>query len=108
MTILSSYNIVNKKFVVNRARGDLIQDKIMIDIYDIGKTLNIDFCGVVPEDDGIITTTSESVKNYKIASNRAFEILANNIVFNEKKLFDCTYKYKGVIGTIKKLLRRSV
>lgn len=108
VTILNSYNILNKKFVINRARGDLIQDKVMIDVYDIGKALNIDFGGVVPEDDKIITNTSESVTNYKISCNRAFEILANNIIHNEKKLFDCTYKYKGLIGSIKKLIKRSV
>ena len=73
VSILKSYNIVNMKFVINRARGDLIQDKIMIDVYDIGKTLNIDFGGVVPEDDKVITITSSLIKNYKIESNRAFE-----------------------------------
>ena len=56
VTILNSYNIYNKKFVINRARGDLIQDKVMIDVYDIGRTLNIDFAGVIPEDDKIITS----------------------------------------------------
>ena len=108
VTILTSYDIMNKKFVVNRARGDLIQDKIMIDVYDIGKTLGIDFGGVIPEDDKIIINTSENIKNHKIACNRAFDILADNIIHNEKKMFDCTYKYKGFIGTIKKLLKRSV
>ena len=108
VTILSGYNIENKRFVINRARGDLIKDKIMFDVYDIGKTLGIDFGGVIPEDDNVITTTSENIKNNKIALNRAFEILTNNIITGEKKLFDCTYKYKGLLGTIKKLIKRSV
>ena len=54
VTILTSYNIDNKRFVINRARGDLIQDKIMFDVYDVGRTLEIDFGGVVPEDDKVI------------------------------------------------------
>lgn len=108
VTILSSYNIASKRFVVNRARGDLIQDKIMFDVYDIGKTLGIEFGGVIPEDDNIIVNTSENIKNSKWACNRAFDILANNIATGEKKLFDCTYKYKGFLGSIKKLLKRSV
>ena len=108
VTILSSYNIMNKRFVINRARGDLIQDKIMIDVHDIGKTLNIDFGGVIPEDDNVILNTSEKIKNNKVACNRAFDILADNIINNEKKLFDCTYKYKGFLGSIKKLIKRSV
>ncbi|MBE5741041.1 MAG: septum site-determining protein MinD [Clostridiales bacterium] len=108
VTILSSYNISSKRFVINRARGDLIQDKVMFDVYDIGKTLGIDFGGVIPEDDKVIINTSDNIKNNKIASNRAFEILANNIITGEKKLFDCTYKYRGILGSIKKLLKRSV
>ncbi len=108
VTILSSYNILSKRFIVNRARGDLMQDKIMLDVYDIGRALNIEFGGVIPEDDHVISITSDNIKNNKLAINRSFSILAKNIVHNEKKLFDCTYKYKGIIGGIKKLLRRSV
>ena len=66
------------------------------------------FGGVVPEDDKIIISTSENANNFKFASNRAFDILASNIIHGEKKLFDCTYKYKGFIGSIKKILKRSV
>lgn len=108
VTILSSYDIVSKRFVINRARGDLIQDKIMIDVHDIGKTLGIEFGGVIPEDDSVITNTSANIKNKKVTINRAFDILANNIVTGEKKLFDCTYKYRGFWGHIKKLIKRSV
>ncbi len=108
VTILTSYNISSKRFVINRARGDLIKDKLMFDVYDIGKTLNIEFGGVIPEDDKVITNTSANITNMKVAVNRAFDILANNIVTGEKKLFDCTYKYRGLIGSIKKLLKRSV
>lgn len=108
ITILSSYNISSKRFVINRARGDLIQDKLMFDVYDVGKTLGIEFGGVIPEDDNVITNTSDKIKNFKIALNRAFDILADNIITGKKKLFDCTYKYKGFLGSIKKLLKRSV
>ena len=107
VTILSSFDIVNKRFVINRARGDLIKDKLMFDVYDIGKILGIEFGGVIPEDDAVITNTSETISNNKIGLNRAFEILARNIANGEKKLFDCTYKYKGFFGTIKKLLKRN-
>ncbi len=108
ITILTSYGISNKRFVINRARGDLIKDKLMFDVYDIGKSLAIDFGGVIPEDDNVITNSSENIKNNKIALNRAFEILTNNIITGEKKLFDCTYKYRGFLGSIKKMIKRSV
>ena len=108
ITILSSYNIVSKRFVINRARGDLIQDKVMFDVYDIGRALNIEFGGVIPEDDKVISATSDNIKNNKVAVNRAFSLLAQNIITGEKKLFDCTYKYKGFLGGIKKILRRTI
>lgn len=105
ITILTSYNIVSKRFVINRARGDLIQDKVMFDVYDIGKTLGIEFGGVIPEDDKVILASSDNVKNFKIAVNRAFDILADNVITGSKKLFDCTYKYRGFLGSIKKMLK---
>jgi len=108
ITILTSYGITNKHFVINRARGDLIQDKLMFDVHDIGKTLGIEFGGVIPEDDYVLQASSESSMNAKIPLNRAFKILAENIHTGSKKLFDCTYKYRGFIGTIKRMLKRSV
>lgn len=108
VTILNSYNILSKRFVINRARGDLIKDKIMLDVYDIGNALKIEFGGVIPDDDSVIISTAETIKNNKIVINRAFDILADNIITGTKKLFDCTYKYRGFIGTIKKILKRSV
>ena len=50
----------------------------------------------------------KTIKNNKVAVNRAFEILAENIITGSKKMFDCTYKYRGILGGIKKLLKRSV
>jgi len=108
VTILRSYNISSIRFVINRARGDLMKDKLMFDVYDIGKTLGVEFGAVIPEDDNVVISTSETIKNYKVAANRAFEIMAENIVTGSKKMFDCTYKYRGFIGSIKKLLKRSV
>lgn len=108
ITILTSYGITNKRFVINRARGDLIQDKIMFDVYDIGKTLGIEFGGVIPEDDRLICLTSEDAKNNRLVVNRAFDLLADNVVTGSKRLFDCTYKYRGFIGSIKRILKRSV
>ena len=110
VTILSSYNLASIKFVVNRARGDLIVDKLMLNVYDISKTLNIEFGGVIPEDDfisiGQINNTNRL--NYKFASHRAFLILSDNIETGSKKLFDCTYKYKGVIGGVRKFFKRKI
>lgn len=110
VTILSSYNLSSIKFVVNRARGDLIVDKLMLNVYDISKTLHIEFGGVIPEDDYIcIGQIKDSNRlDYKLPSNRAFLILSDNIETGSKKLFDCTYKYKGVIGSVRKFFKRKM
>lgn len=107
-TILYSYNLNSIKFVVNRCRGDLIKDKLMLDVYDIAKTLNLEFAGVIPEDDTITLSSNQSkVKiNYSYPCFRAVRVLAENLVTNSKKLFDCTYKYKGFLGGVRKLLKR--
>lgn len=110
VTILSSYNLSNIKFVVNRARGDLIIDKLMLDVYDISKALKIEFGGVIPEDDFV---TIGQVKNnnrldYKLPSQKAFLILSDNIETGSKKLYDCTYKYKGMVGGMRKFFKRKI
>lgn len=108
VTILASYNITSTKFVVNRARGDLIKDKIMLDVYEISKALSIEFGGLIPEDDYICSTlnTGRMGLNDKNSSVRAFSILAENVHFGTKKLFDCTYKYRGLFGSFRKAIKR--
>lgn len=110
VTILNSYNLSSIRFVVNRCRGDLIKDKLMLDVYDISKALNIEFGGVIPEDDSITLASNFSkVKiDYSYPCFRAINVLADNIITGGKKLFDCTYKYKGLLGGIKKMLRRKI
>ncbi len=108
VTILSSYNLHNVKFVVNRARGDLIVDKLMLDVYEISKTLKIEFGGVIPEDDFVGMGQEATRINYKLPSHRAFLILSDNIETGSKKLFDCTCKYKGVIGSMRKFFKRKI
>ena len=110
VTILNSFNLSSIRFVVNRTRGDLIKDKLMLDSYDIAKALNIEFGGVIPEDDSITLASNFSkVKiDYRYPCFRAISVLANNLRLNEKRLFDCTFRYKGIIGGIKKLLKRKI
>lgn len=110
VTILSTYNLSSIKFVVNRARGDLIIDKLMLDVYDISKALKIEFGGVVPEDDNVVASQIHNCNklDYKLPSHKAFLILSDNIETGSKKLYDCTYKYKGVIGGMRKFFKRKI
>lgn len=108
VTILHSYNLSSIRFVVNRSRGDLIKDKLMLDVYDISKALNVEFGGVIPEDDNIALfgAGGKVYVNYNCPSFRAISILSENILTGSKKLYDCTYKYKGILGSVRRLLKR--
>ena len=110
VTILHSYNLSSIRFVVNRCRGDLIKDKLMLNVYDIANALNIEFGGVIPEDDSVtlFSNFSKVRIDYSLPCFRAVAVLKENIETGSKKLFDCTYKYKGLIGSVKKLLKRKV
>ncbi|MBO5909960.1 MAG: septum site-determining protein MinD [Clostridia bacterium] len=110
VTILTSYNLSSIKFVVNRARGDLIMDKLMLDVYEISRALKVEFGGVIPEDDNIIIgqISNSNRLNNKLPSQRAFAIFADNIETGSKKLYDCTYKYKGVVGSMRKFFKRKI
>lgn len=110
VTILSTYNLSSIKFVVNRARGDLIIDKLMLDVYDISRALKIEFGGVIPEDDNVVIgqINNSNRLDYKLPSHRAFLILSDNIETGSKKLYDCTYKYKGVVGGMRKFFKRKM
>lgn len=108
VSILSSYDIGNMRFVVNRARGDLIKDNVALDVYEISKTLGIEFGGLIPEDDSVtalLNIGGDKLSN-KHSSARAFDVLADNIHNGTKKLFDCTYKYRGLFGGVLAYLKR--
>lgn len=108
ITILHSFNLSSIRFIVNRSRGDLIKDKLMLDVYDIAKALNLEFGGVIPEDDSIayLGAGGKVRIDYNCPSFRAINILCENICTGSKKLYDCTYRYKGFLGGVRRLLKR--
>ena len=110
-TLVDKMILQGKQFRENEKQsGDLILDKLMLDVYDISKALKIEFGGVIPEDDFICVGQIKNSNrlDYKIPSHRAFLILSDNIETGSKKLFDCTYKYKGVIGGMRKFFKKKL
>ncbi len=106
--LLSTYNIENKALVINRMRGDLLLSGEMMNIESIVKAMDIPLIGVIPEDDkvskmscdGRIMTDGESV--------RAFSLLSENVHNGCKKIYDCTYKYRGLVGYFKRNIKKLV
>lgn len=96
-------------FVINRARGDLILDGKMLDVATIKECLSAELIGVVPESDEV------SIQMYNggrfdcgAEVYESLVMIADNLINGGNKIFDCTQKYKGLFGGIKKKLRRRV
>ena len=108
-SVLHNYNLQAVHLVVNRARGDLMLNGDSLSDVVIADYLKMSLVGVVPEDDNVATTL---LKGGAIAKNcdaqQAFKMLANSLHNGNVTLFDCTKKYKGLIGSIKQKMRKVV
>ena len=106
--LLDEYKIESKGIVINRMRGDLLLNGEMIDVDTIVKGLNLPLLGVIPEDDAIGSSCSVGSRVESIESARAFTLLSENIHNGSKKIFDCTYKYRGLWGYIRRNIKKHV
>lgn len=107
ISILSGYNLSYKGLVVNRVRGDLVISGEMIDINEIIRFLHIPVLGVIPEDDDITALSAIGGLGGSRA-NRAWALLAENLHKGTKKVYDCTSQYRGILGGIRRNLKRRV
>lgn len=107
LSILSSYNLNEKYLVINRVRGDMMLNGETIDVDEIIRFLHIPILGVVPEDDDISALSCLGALGGS-NSNRAWVLLAENLHNGTKKVFDCTQKYRGFFGSIRRNIKRRV
>ncbi len=107
--LLKSYNFNYIGLIVNRARGDLMVSGEMINVETINDFLQVDLLGVVPDDDVISTQllTGGGV-NMDTPAYKSFYMIANKLHNGVDMVYDCTKKYKGVFGTIRRNLKRMV
>lgn len=107
--LLKSYELAQIYLAINRVRGDLIVSGVSISVEEVADLLKIPLIGVVPEDDNVsiyagIGQTLSNGKN----TQKAFSLLARNIHKERNDIFDCTEKYRGLFGIIKRGLKRKV
>ena len=109
ITKLDLVGVLNLGFVLNRMRGDLMLDYQILSIEAIKNYLGIDLLGVVPEDDSIAlqALTGGTLKQDSQAYV-AYNMLANKCLSGTGKVYDCTAKYRGLIGGIRKKIRKIV
>ncbi len=106
--LLEEFDIASKGLVVNRMRGDLLLSGEMINVETIAKTIGIPLLGVVPEDDCVSKMSSQGRIMLDGESARAFTLLSENIHNGCKKIYDCTCKYRGLMGYLKRNIKRYV
>ena len=109
INIMQSYNLSVVGVVVNRVRGDLIVDGEMLNIEKISTYLKLKTLGVIPDDDCISyqLLTGGELKR-RAESLLAFNCLVETLHNGSEKIYDCTKKYKGFVGAIKRKLRKWV
>lgn len=107
--ILTTYELCNVNLIVNRVRGDLVADKSMLAVEEIAKIFDIPLVGVVPEDDAIITALNlgGAVGEYS-KSRKAFDVIADNIIYGNKNIINYQKEYKGIIGFLKRKIKRGL
>lgn len=108
VSILGNYNLTDKYLVINRARGDLILNGESFSIESIIEKMKIKILGVIPEDDDIPTLSLMGGISGSSFCGRAFSLLAENLYNGSKKVYDCTYKYKGFFGSLRRTLKRKI
>lgn len=106
--LLSEYNIESKGIVINRMRGDLLLSGELMNIESIVKALGVPLLGVVPEDDKVSQMSTDGRIMTDCESARAFTLLAENIHNGCKKIYDCTYKYRGILGYLKRSIKKKI
>jgi len=107
ISVLNSYKLDKIGLVVNRARGDLILTEKMMMPIDIQALLKTDLIGVLPEEDAVFLSSGYRLPS-KVDSFKAYKVLANNVHFGGKKIFDVTNKYSGFFGSIRRIIKKSV
>lgn len=109
ISILKGTHMENVSLVVNRIRGDMVARKEMLSHTQIERLLKTSLLGVIPESDDI--NIYSSFKFDKIAKSKsivAFTLLVHNLIGDKKVIFDYDSKYRGLIGLVRRNLKRSM
>ncbi len=101
ITLLKSYQFEKISLVVNKLRGDLLIARESLSPPEISELLKCNLLGVLPEEYGIFNSDFTSM-------HPSFKVLASNLLLGKTKLYDVTKKYSGVIGGIRRFLKKSL
>lgn len=106
---LKGANIDSVGVVVNRIRGDMVARGEMLGHKEVERLLKTSLLGVIPESDNI--NIYSSFRFEKIAKNKdvvAFSCLAHNLRSDRKIIYDYDSKYRGILGAIRRAIKRGL
>ena len=104
---LKNYDLKDVSLIINRVRGDLILDGVMLSPYEIINALKVKLLGVIPEDDKILLSGAGYIPKTS-DSGKAFKMIAQNLISGKEKIFNYEKKYSGIIGKIKRSIKKIV
>ena len=107
LRLLRGAKLSQIRLVINRVRGDLVADGRMLSPDEIEKALRAPLSGVIPDDDGVFLNNAGLIPP-EAASYRAFKLLANNLLSGKRKIYDCTSKYGGFIGYLRRKIKNGL
>lgn len=104
--LLAAYRLRRVEVVVNRVRGDLVLKGEVLGVRDVRSVLRLPVVGSVPEDDEVLrSATVGKISDRESRHYRAVSLIASHIMLGTSSLFDCTARYRGIIGFFRKKAR---
>ncbi len=86
--------------VVNRVRGDLVASGETLSAFEVFSILNRKPLGIIPDNDDVGCNVRDGIF-------LPFDVLASNLITGKTEMFDCVSAYKGILGRIKRKLKRN-
>lgn len=101
ITVLKSYRLNALTVVLNKVRGDLLVSGECLTPDEVAELLKTPVGGLLPDEHEIYRGDLSEI-------HPAFRVLANNLLTGRKRLYDVTKKYSGVVGNIRRILKRKL
>ena len=101
ITLLKSYQLNELTVVLNMVRGDLLLTGDCLSPKEVTQLLKTPLLGIIPEEYGIYRGDLGN-------AHPAFKLLANNLLTENRRLYDVTKKYAGFFGNIRRVLKRKL
>lgn len=108
LTLLRTYPLNAVGVVVNRVRGDLVVEGKTLSADETADVLGHPAMAYVPEDDMVTVCSQLGRAGMNSPSSHALAMLADNLTEGSRKLYDCTYDYRGLFGKIRLYFRRQL